>query len=69
MAYFKSIVTNSTNQPHFITAGEVHATALNNYLKPVGREERIVKHMTTTQVVNNMVICTTSVLCCEGEEY
>lgn len=71
MAYFKTIVTRRIMIPEFATAGQRHEEDLNNYLAmpTAPGKKREVENISTTQLINNGEIITTTVLCCEDEDY
>lgn len=82
MSYFYAVCTNK-NQPHFGEAAREHQNALNNYrvygvastldteLFGVNKtplpKPKETKEMSSVQTVNNMVIYTTTMLCCEDD--
>jgi len=70
MAYFYEVVTQQ-NIPHFLSAARAHKEALNVYIASPGNngKPREVESHSTTQLVNNGVIWTTTILCCdEGDD-
>lgn len=82
MPYFYTICTRR-NQPDFMEAARDHQNALNNYRvygNPATMDPTVfgegkmplpkpkeTKQMSSMQVVNNMTIYTTTVLCCEDD--
>lgn len=68
MAYFKNIVTKEFI-PNYQSAGQNHENALNMYLSTpgYGGKGREVEQMSTTQIINNGEIITTTFLCCDED--